>query len=501
MACDPIPVFVDCDGNALTSESDELGNAILKFCSSTQLQVTAWDGVTTPVTCTPGFYRDTNSGEITAWCDGTQLIPFCCGGGSTETTIEACYNVSLLAAGEFCLGGGDTGWQVNGTNQLPVTCQTTTETTETVSPDEVQAQPNYNTFDGTPAPQGQLAGLYSTATATGQTSTVTVNSDSGGPNYFGSERPTMFVDFPSNAAGEGPLKVRFLTTATSGAISVVLWHRTTDTFADITGATAQVGTVLSYNNIPGYGDWLFMDTRNGVAGIHEIEYDLTDGIGADEFTLVLFAMGGNAPNSTEEISNIEFTYTLAGTGVGECCECYTAAQLAALMTGNDPNGNTWTLSDGRICSNIPQSQFSSYGDLETCEGSIAVNDEAVTLDDSFTGTVGTQFIESVAANDTGNFTNFVVTGGTVPPGLSLSATGALLGTPTTPGSYTFTYLATTAAGAGDSATVAVSIVSATPVFTSVPTGGCFDTTTEFCAECDNGTVTFQQLINGVWTDV
>ncbi|MGZ5543228.1 MAG: putative Ig domain-containing protein, partial [Limisphaerales bacterium] len=64
--------------------------------------------------------------------------------------------------------------------------------------------------------------------------------------------------------------------------------------------------------------------------------------------------------------------------------------------------------------------------------------------------VGTPFTEPVTASGSLLSYTYAITGGTLPPGISMSQDGVLSGTPTTPGSYTFTITATDARGCSGS---------------------------------------------------
>ena len=73
------------------------------------------------------------------------------------------------------------------------------------------------------------------------------------------------------------------------------------------------------------------------------------------------------------------------------------------------------------------------------------------------GVVGTAYSSTLRANGGTQPATFAVTAGTLPAGLTLSASGVLSGTPTTAGSATFTVTATDAAGTKASATYTVAV--------------------------------------------
>ena len=77
------------------------------------------------------------------------------------------------------------------------------------------------------------------------------------------------------------------------------------------------------------------------------------------------------------------------------------------------------------------------------------------------GTAGTEYSYTVTASGTPTPT-YSITGGTLPTGLGLDATsGTISGTPTTPGTYTFTVTASNGTSADASATYTVVIAAPT----------------------------------------
>lgn len=431
--CDDQPTLVDCEYNELPVVTDPLGNPVVQFCppdSDTFPPVNGWnsdvDDLPPDDPCIAGFYFDLATGCISHYCHDRFLYPFCATGGSEPVVTEICYDLNTLGPGPYCFGGGVTGWYLNGVNQYVPDCYDPNASTQPVdafaSVSAVLVNPDYSNSSGHPPPQGDLPGLYGNATNTGQTSPVTVSGDPAGSPYFGATRPTIFIDH--NATDPdcvGPLCFSFTNTITSGAIGMALWHRPTDTFADITFASAPASSISSYYSPAGYGDYVIFNTSGSGGGPHKICYGNTDGMPASEFTIVVFALGGNDPNPIEELDNLEFEYVRQENAVNDCCECLTAAEIAAVMTAQDTTAGSgaFTATGNVICGTVIASQAGNYGPLVSCEGSVGPNDQ---LDP--------------------------------------------------------------------------------PVFTSSPPPTiCVDEETEFCAECEGGQVTLQQLVNGVWTDV
>lgn len=146
--------------------------------------------------------------------------------------------------------------------------------------------------------------------------------------------------------------------------------------------------------------------------------------------------------------------------------------------GNSPNTYTYvsgtvppgmTLAANGILSGTP-STAGTYvfryritdTDGDTAEANVTVTVSAdispVGVDDTFTIDACVAAVRDLLANDTkGNLPASVVyVSGTVPPGMTFQ-NGTLTGTPTTPGTYTFTYRITDADGDTDDATVQVTV--------------------------------------------
>ena len=69
--------------------------------------------------------------------------------------------------------------------------------------------------------------------------------------------------------------------------------------------------------------------------------------------------------------------------------------------------------------------------------------------------------------------------------------------------YVFTVTVTDEEGLTDTQTITITVTDEDegPFFTFAPDHQCIDVQDTICAECNGGTVTFQELINGVWTDI
>jgi hypothetical protein len=87
-----------------------------------------------------------------------------------------------------------------------------------------------------------------------------------------------------------------------------------------------------------------------------------------------------------------------------------------------------------------------------------------------TGTVGTPYLYSFTTGGTPAPT-LSITGGTPPPGLSVDEWGELLGTPTTPGVYTFTITATNGTAPDATVTTTITISGVAPTISDTPPTG------------------------------
>jgi hypothetical protein len=110
-----------------------------------------------------------------------------------------------------------------------------------------------------------------------------------------------------------------------------------------------------------------------------------------------------------------------------------------------------------------------------------------------------------AIGGTGSLT-FATSAGTLPTGLTLSTSGVVSGTPTTPGSYTFTVMATDTVGVSDSHSYTIAVSPAVQVTTTTvtaPEGSNVSNTGTFSnygvtLSASSGIVT-QDNVNGTWS--
>ncbi|GEM_PF-1280016 len=122
-----------------------------------------------------------------------------------------------------------------------------------------------------------------------------------------------------------------------------------------------------------------------------------------------------------------------------------------ITSGSLPNG--LGLSSSGLLSGTPSESGTftftvTAVDAHGCPGShsyiLTVSCPLISLSSIPTGTIGVAYSHTITTTNATNPVVFGVTGGALPPGLTLSSAGVLSGTPTAPGSFTFTITATDA---------------------------------------------------------
>ncbi|HEX9001081.1 MAG TPA: putative Ig domain-containing protein, partial [Blastocatellia bacterium] len=108
----------------------------------------------------------------------------------------------------------------------------------------------------------------------------------------------------------------------------------------------------------------------------------------------------------------------------------------------------------------------SNGCMGTASYTLTIGCPNVTLSALPAGIAGTSYGQTLTASPAGGGYSFAVTSGGLPPGLSLSAGGALTGTPTAAGTFDFTIRAT--GGGGCTGSQAYSLVVSCPALTLSP---------------------------------
>ena len=167
------------------------------------------------------------------------------------------------------------------------------------------------------------------------------------------------------------------------------------------------------------------------------------------YSATFFAINGTAPYTFAVTSgSLPIGFTLAGTGL-----------LSGTPTAAGASTFTVTATDAA-------GQHASANYTLTVIAPLAITTPALG-----SGQVGSSYSATFfAANGTAPY-SFVVSGGTLPGGLTLASSGALSGTPSTAGTSSFTVTATDFAGAHASATYSITIAASNPVTLTTPALG------------------------------
>jgi hypothetical protein len=181
------------------------------------------------------------------------------------------------------------------------------------------------------------------------------------------------------------------------------------------------------------GTYSFTATVTGAGGC----------MGSRSYTLTIAcpALNWTPASLPQAQAGVAYTQTVTATG----------AASYSVQTGNLPSGLALNAATGVLSGMATAAGTYNFTVQATAAGgcsgtrayTLTVTCPAVTLSPTSlpAGTVNTAYEQSLSATPAGNY-SFARTGGSLPPGLTLSAAGVLSGTPTTAGSYTFTVTAT-----------------------------------------------------------
>jgi len=194
-----------------------------------------------------------------------------------------------------------------------------------------------------------------------------------------------------------------------------------------------------------------------------------------QFTITIAAAAAVAPSiTTATLPNgtvgTAYSQTLAATGTAPITWTISAGALPAGLTLNS-NGTITGTPTSTGTSNFTVRAINSAGQNDRVL-TITINAPAAVAPSITTpalagGTVGTAYSQTLAATGTAPIT-WSITGGGLPPGLFIdSSSGAIVGTPTADGTFTFTVTANNAAGS-NSRQFTVTIQPQAPVPVQVP---------------------------------
>ena len=237
-----------------------------------------------------------------------------------------------------------------------------------------------------------------------------------------------------------------------------------------------IGTVLLSNQttdgtpfaIPNFGNYKYISVRAAVGNVLLGAVSFTLGNCTIAVTIPVDIECGTCGNSGKAKVGTPYTATLAATGGSGK---YTYSIVTGSGFGPLPPGLTLTASTG-VISGTPTAAGTyvftskvtdSAGNTDTVTCTITV--VAIPLDlecgacAQGKATVGTAYSASLSAiGGTAPF-KYTIIKGTLPAGLSLNATsGAITGTPTTPGNYTITAQVVDANGSTDTSTCTIVVV-------------------------------------------
>ncbi|MBI3765430.1 MAG: putative Ig domain-containing protein [Ignavibacteriales bacterium] len=223
-----------------------------------------------------------------------------------------------------------------------------------------------------------------------------------------------------------------------------------------TGGTAPYSFALSSGSLP---PGLTLSTSGAISGAPTTvgtftfvatATDAVGNTGDQSYTITIDcpAISINPTSLPSGIVGAAYSQSVSGAGG-------TAPYSFALSSGALPNGIT--LSSSGLLSGTPTTvggfAFAiTATDVQGCTKSqsysITINCPTISLSPSTPphGTVGTSYSETISASGGTAPYAFVVTSGSLPPGLSLSSSGILSGTPVAVGISTFTITATDAQG-------------------------------------------------------
>lgn len=366
--CPELPCIVDENGLPYDLGFDLDGNQCLVIPNPNPIKPAATyvsaDGESPPAACCLtnsdiGVPAYDETGEcITHICMGENLgwQPMC--GGEvvdppvdppdpTDTMDRVCYDLAGILPNSYGSGGT---WLVSTIDQFAdIDCQVGTVT---AAPSDTLWTCDYTSYT-----EPDLAANVSSYNLTSIGGAV-VTAEGNGIDCSLINRPTFVSEFAS-VTGTGPVSVDFDVTSGSGRIVATVYNACTGQYEDIASVSGPTGVSYWIN-----GQALQIDSATGI-GAFTIDVQDTN-VDPACLQMVWFSLNGEAGTGAETIESVGLNYTA---GDGTCCnDIATAADVAALLTAEDPVGNTWTADGNLVCSDMAIGQGGIYGDLQFCEG-------------------------------------------------------------------------------------------------------------------------------------
>ena len=413
--------------------------------TSTSVAVTVNTAPTTTPSCTAPSTCQGNTATIT-------------GAGSTGATTYTYWNAATTGT-QYTTGSGYT---VSGGNLT-----TPTSLTSGTYPYYVQGENSCGASASrqtvnvtvTALPTSQATGLTYTATsATAGTLSWTRGTPSGGTNILVVANSAS-VNAPTSGTAYTPSTNVALPNGTTGTGSIVVYN-STGTSQAITGLTA--GTAYTF------AAYEFNSASNCYMTT-SVPTTTTPGTSVSVATLTGFAyVNGSGPSSTQ-------TFTLTGTKLSGNITVtaptdYEISSATATVANTYVSGSTLTFtpSSGSVSATITVrlkaglavgsynsesitcTALGANSSTVTCSGTVTVPVPVVTGDLTLTATQWSAYTYNVSA--TNSPTGYSILSGSLPTGLTLSATtGVISGTPTATGTFNFTVKAANAGGNGSAA--------------------------------------------------
>jgi uncharacterized protein YhjY with autotransporter beta-barrel domain len=220
------------------------------------------------------------------------------------------------------------------------------------------------------------------------------------------------------------------------------------------GNDSFIFAVRNLNGATGYytvtvpvGDPTFTVTLPSATGAVGVPYNG----GAEAVTVT----GGRAPYSNFSATGLPAGLTMSSAGVISGTPT-TAGNATVVVTASDSSGGTGSYTSTASASvNISAPTITLF----PASGALAQGVGGIVYGQMLTSTGGIEPIR------------FEVTAGALPPGLSLSTSGVITGTPTTAGTSSFTVTATDSSGNGYSGSTGYSLTVAAPTITVSPGAG------------------------------